>query len=373
MFTCFLFLTLLLRAETAKLTASSLMATTVSQPPKPIATATIIGYPAPNTGAPPLSFPVTAYPAATHVTRNPYFIPFGGGYNGRPAPSSRNAIYRWIFLSTAAAFLVIFAITFILLFILRPRVPDFSVSSATVSSFNLSSPSDADPKMLSSFDIALSVSNPNKKNKFWYEALVVEVGYDGYILAATTLPPFDQENGNFTTLRATLVAAGDYVGTDVATGMSDDRASGDSMVFQVLVESGIWFKKRLWGTSGTTLIRVYCGDIRIAFANKMARSGSMVGPAKKCQVEHLVFGLEGFVELAKIILILEAIPHELHDESAIHLPNFGVRMKHPPPSASFLPLELMDNLLLQFSAAFSFKSGFKLFQASGLDALHYPL
>ncbi|XP_042448623.1 uncharacterized protein LOC122033625 [Zingiber officinale] len=287
MFTCFLFLTLLLRAETAKLTASSLMATTVSQPPKPIATATIIGYPAPNTGAPPLSFPVTAYPAATHVTRNPYFIPFGGGYNGRPAPSSRNAIYRWIFLSTAAAFLVIFAITFILLFILRPRVPDFSVSSATVSSFNLSSPSDADPKMLSSFDIALSVSNPNKKNKFWYEALVVEVGYDGYILAATTLPPFDQENGNFTTLRATLVAAGDYVGTDVATGMSDDRASGDSMVFQVLVESGIWFKKRLWGTSGTTLIRVYCGDIRIAFANKMARSGSMVGPAKKCQVEHL--------------------------------------------------------------------------------------
>lgn len=262
------------------------MATTASEPPKPTVTATepVIGYPTPNTDALPLSSPVAAYPAATHFNRNPHYAPFRSGYNDRPAPSSCDAIYRRIIFSVVFSFLSIGAITFLLWLILRPRIPDFSVSSATVSSFNLSSPSDADPRMSSSFDIALSISNPNEKIKIWYGALAVAVGYDDYILAETTLPPFDQEKGNFTTLRATLEAAGDYVGTDVATGMSDDRASGDSMVFQVLVESWIWFKMRLWRTSGT-MMRVHCRDIRIAFANKTASSGSMVGPAKKCQVK----------------------------------------------------------------------------------------
>ncbi|XP_074556476.1 NDR1/HIN1-like protein 26 [Curcuma longa] len=281
---CLLFLTLLLRTETGKITASSLMATPASEPPKPTAVEPVIGYPASNSDAPPLSPPVPAYPAATHFNRNPNYSPFRGGYNDRPAPSSCDAIYRRIIFSIVVAFLSVGAVTFLLWLILRPRAPDFSVSSATVSSFNLSTPSDADPQMSSSFDIALSISNPNKKIKIWYEALAVAVGYDDYILAETTLPPFDQENGNFTMLRATLEAAGEHVGTDVATGMSDDRASSDGMAFQVMVESWIWFKARLWRTSGS-LMRVYCEDIKIAFANKTASSGSMVGPAKKCQVK----------------------------------------------------------------------------------------
>uniref|UniRef100_A0A6V7QWL2 Late embryogenesis abundant protein LEA-2 subgroup domain-containing protein n=1 Tax=Ananas comosus var. bracteatus TaxID=296719 RepID=A0A6V7QWL2_ANACO len=164
--------------------------------------------------------------------------------------------------------------TLILWLVLRPRLPQFSVSSASVSSFNLSSSSQ---QLSADFDVTLTVRNPNKKMGVQYDGVRAAVVYGGETISETSLPPFYQSKGNVTTVHARLVAAGEYVGGDVTNGINSDRSHGNGAVrFQFRVLSWAVFNSGGWRTR-RHVMRVYCEDVSIGFNNSTASLGSLLG------------------------------------------------------------------------------------------------
>ncbi|XP_008784106.2 NDR1/HIN1-like protein 10 [Phoenix dactylifera] len=186
-------------------------------------------------------------------------------------------------LAVAVAFFLLMGLaTLILWLVLRPRLPAFAVSSASVSAFNLST---SQQVLSSDFDLSLSVRNPNHKMGIYYDSVAAAVFYGSDAITETSLPPFYQGKGNATTVRARLVAAAAYVDADVAKGISSDRGPGDGVVnFHVRVLAWVRFRAGAWRTR-RHVMRVYCDDVPIGFKNGTATVGSLVGSPKQCEVD----------------------------------------------------------------------------------------
>lgn len=218
--------------------------------------------------------------AAPPVVPPPYYPPaYAGASTSALGPS--NTLFLRRFLAVAIAFFVVVGVaTLILWLVLRPRLPQFSVSSASVSSFNLSS----SQQLSADFDVTLTVRNPNKKMGVQYDGVRAAVLYGGETISETSLPPFYQSKGNVTTVHARLVAAGEYVVGDVTNGINSDRSHGNGAVrFQFRVLSWAVFNSGGWRTR-RHVMRVYCEDVSIGFNNSTVSSGSLLGAPKQCQV-----------------------------------------------------------------------------------------
>lgn len=253
----------------------------------------VTGYPAVH----PASGGGTAYPypapppnAAPYYAPNPNPNPNGyypnpnpnyNGYYQNPNPRyNRNSFLRRLFAVVAAAFIIVGAITFIVWLVLRPRFPEFAVSSFEVSKFSLSSNS-----LTSDFSVALTVRNPNKKMSIDYDQVGAAVLYsDEDVIAQTSLSPFYQSTGDVRDLKARFAAVGVYTDDDTVNAIRSEQSKGDGAVtFGVRFISVVKFKAGAWRTRRHYL-RVYCDGIRVGLKNATAGAGSMVGPAKACQV-----------------------------------------------------------------------------------------
>ncbi|WOL17720.1 hypothetical protein Cni_G26513 [Canna indica] len=235
----------------------------------------VTGYPATAAVAAAAAPCAPAYPyaAPSYVHSNPDYVA-SRAYHGRFAPSVGHGLCRRFLVAITVAFFLVITFSVVLWIVIRPRAPVFSVSSAAISGFNLSGQSDDHPQLSSSFKISISVFNPNKKTAISYNQVMAAVAYGGYVLAETTLPPFYQEKGNLTTLPATMVAADVYVSSGSAKRILGDRANGNAVGFQVMMEGWALYRTKVWTTR--SWMRVYCGDVRVAFANKTAAVGSIV-------------------------------------------------------------------------------------------------
>ncbi|KAG6478316.1 hypothetical protein ZIOFF_061752 [Zingiber officinale] len=111
--------------------------------------------------------------------------------------------------------------------VLGPRMPEFTVSSACVTGFNLSA---QQQQLSASFDLNLTVHSPNREMRIYYEHVTASVLYASDILSENTLAPFYQGTGETTVLRVRLAALGEYVNSDVARGIESDRGRGDGTV-----------------------------------------------------------------------------------------------------------------------------------------------
>ncbi|XP_042435343.1 NDR1/HIN1-like protein 2 [Zingiber officinale] len=163
-----------------------------------------------------------------------------------------------------------------------PRTPEFAVSSACVTGFNLSA---QQQQLSASFDLNLTVHSLNRDMRIYYEHVTASVLYAFDILSENTLAPFYQGKGETTVLRVRLVALGEYVNSNVVRGIESDRGRGDGAVgFNVRVLSLYRFRSWFLSTSWSTL-SVYCDDVLIGFGNgtNAATTGYLLGSApKKC-------------------------------------------------------------------------------------------
>ncbi|KAG6478331.1 hypothetical protein ZIOFF_061768 [Zingiber officinale] len=185
----------------------------------------------------------TGYPDTAVVIGCP--VPASGS-NGSYAPPPPRSRYTticiflsryWILAMAVIMALVILAVFIIIpVLFLVPRMPEFAVSSACVTGFNLSS---AQQQQLSaSFDLNLTVHSPNRLMRIYYERVTASVLYASDILSENPLAPFDQGKGETTVLRFRLAVVGEYVNSDVARGIESDRGRGDGAVgFNVIAES----------------------------------------------------------------------------------------------------------------------------------------
>ncbi|URE07778.1 Late embryogenesis abundant protein [Musa troglodytarum] len=178
-----------------------------------------------------------------------------------------------------ASFLVLFVFNLVLWLVLRPNLPEITVSWAAVSGFNLTA---AAQQLSADFNVSLTFHNPNDKLGIDYDEIGVAVLYDSEIISYAPIPPFYQEKGSTTAAGARLVAVSEYLSSDAAKAMDWDRSHGDgalSFIFRVFAR--VKFGSGAWWTRGDAM-RAHCKDVRIGFGNgTVAAAGALVGPSPK--------------------------------------------------------------------------------------------
>ncbi|XP_018846127.1 NDR1/HIN1-like protein 26 [Juglans regia] len=247
--------------------ASAAAATTTGAPDK-----TVIGYPA----------------LYNHVAA-------GTAYQcGVPPPSSYPQAYRTVgprhsgsrpsflcrLIAAATVLFAILGLVFLITWlVLKPRLPEFRVDSVSASPLNTTG-----SQLTAAWNITLVVRNPNTKLSIYYDRLQASVVYrDLSQISTMPLPPFFQPKRNETRVRFQLGVVGQYVGEDVATEISDERAGG-SVGFGITVFAWMRFRTGSWWRTSQSLLRVYCDRVQIGFDPSKA-SGSLTSQPGSCEVD----------------------------------------------------------------------------------------
>ncbi|XP_043716635.1 NDR1/HIN1-like protein 10 [Telopea speciosissima] len=225
------------------------------------------------------------YPNTTGGRAYPYAAPPpvpGSYYSTYPGPSSDNqrrrrcdTFLRSLTITIIVVIVIMGAISLIIWLIIRPRVPEFQLDSASVSYFNVST-----SNLTANWDLGFTIRNPNKKLSVYYDSFFVNMLYGREDLAETSLPPFDQGTRNQTTLRAKFAAASTYVEDNAAKSMAADRSLG-AVNFNVKLVSWVRFKSGGWRTK-RHLMSVHC-RVRVSFSSN-SRVGYLSDGSRGCDV-----------------------------------------------------------------------------------------
>lgn len=256
----------------ASAAAAAAAATTPGAPDK-----TVIGYPA-------LSNHVAAgYPAARTAYQcavpPPSSYPQAYRTVGPRHSGSRPSFLCRLIAAATVLFAILGLIFLITWLVLKPRLPEFRVDSVSASLLNTTR-----SQLTAAWNITLVVRNPNTKLNIYYDRLQASVVYrDGSLISTMPLPPFFQPKRNETRVRFQLGVVGQYVGEEVATEISDERAGG-SVGFGVTVFAWMRFRTGSWWRTSQCLLRVYCDRVQIGFDPSKA-SGSLTSQPGSCEVD----------------------------------------------------------------------------------------
>jgi hypothetical protein len=223
------------------------------------------GYPPPQQGA--------AYPYAvpTQPPQQPYPYPY--------RQSSSSPFARRFLSAMIVSFVVIGVVVLVLWLVLRPRLPDFSVESLSLSKFSVASNSSS---ITGTWNVRFAVFNPNKKMSISYDVVDSGLLYKSETISQTRLPPFKQGKRNQTVVDAAFSAADTYVGTRVASDIVGERARG-SVSFNVEVQARVQFRTGGWRVRSRWL-RVWCQGLAVGLSSNSSGSGNLVGGARDCRV-----------------------------------------------------------------------------------------
>ncbi|XP_077249396.1 NDR1/HIN1-like protein 10 [Tasmannia lanceolata] len=170
-------------------------------------------------------------------------------------------------------------IVLLVLLILPFKLPDFSISSASVSLINASSSS----QLTANWNLTFSVQNRNKMTGIYYDQINASVFYGSDFIAVTSLPPFHQDKHDLTTVQARLAANSMYLGDQVIADINAER-SRDAVNFNFKLIS--WVQFRLIPRRGRKrLLSVFCDDVTIAYANATAFGTLFTTHPRQCQVD----------------------------------------------------------------------------------------
>ncbi|GAA0143997.1 hypothetical protein LIER_04555 [Lithospermum erythrorhizon] len=244
----------------------------------------VTGYPAPNPNGfnhqpPPTA---TAFPYAAPPPQNyPYYT-----NNNHQYPSStyynpqRATFLRRFFAIIIATVIITGTIIFIIWLVLRPKLPQFRVESFSVTApFNLTS-----NRLTTSWDVALTVRNPNGKITLYYDDVQAAVFYRGHSLADTYLAPFVQGKKSESALKASFAAASTFVDGRDVDGMNEERGKGGGSVgFNVRIIADVRFKAGIW-RARRRLLKVYCGNLVVSVVGNGSRSNGLSGGPRQCSV-----------------------------------------------------------------------------------------
>ncbi|WOL12735.1 hypothetical protein Cni_G21502 [Canna indica] len=242
-------------------------------------------YPAGTVPNPcPYPYAYGAPPPPGHAAPPPYYP---NGVPGDPVPppppppygdasSSRSgSLLRCFFTIALSTFLLLCLLSLVRHHLIRPHAPKFTVSSATVSGFNLSA---ADQLLSATFDLTLIFNNPSVEVVIDYGQLDVAILYYGDVISYALIPAFHQEKGNTTTIQAHMTATSAYLSKDAAEGMDWDRRNKDGAVrFRLKGYTSAQFTSDRWWTRWFPM-RVVCEDVLIRLSNGMAATGALVKP-----------------------------------------------------------------------------------------------
>ncbi|CAK8544140.1 unnamed protein product [Lathyrus sativus] len=177
----------------------------------------------------------------------------------QPSTRVKSILCGFIFVIT-----VILGITILIgYFNLKPRAPEFRVDSASLTSFNINASG-----LTAKWDFTLTVSNPNKKIDFSYEAIAAGVFYDGEndlgLLASTRLAPFRQPTQSKTSFQVEFAVVNEFLDNRVANGIAGGRVRG-VVNFALAVNAVI--KLSGWLHPGNHKFKVACEPLNFAISS----------------------------------------------------------------------------------------------------------
>ncbi|KAK4286318.1 hypothetical protein QN277_002888 [Acacia crassicarpa] len=176
----------------------------------------------------------------------------------------RKLIRRIIFGILASAGLVLFVFILILI-ILRPSKPRFTLRDASLYTFNLSSSGELPFSSVNlTMQAILSAHNPNDRIGVFYRSLDVYVTYRGQQVSQTVvLPPSYQDHHDITVWSPFLGGVAVPVPPYAVDALREDQNTG-AVMLKVVVEGSVKWKVASW-VSGTYHMHVNCpAYIRLA-------------------------------------------------------------------------------------------------------------
>jgi hypothetical protein len=225
-----------------------------------------IHYPPPPSG--------TAYPyqAPPPQPANPYY------YNtNQPYPNQRATLLRRLIAALIIVTVIFFTILFIVWLVIRPHLPEFRVTSLSVSSFNASSSSSS---VSGNWNARFQVYNPNKL-KISYGDIQSSIYYKSEFLSQTRIPPFKQAKKNVTDINAEYGAMGSYIAGRAVNQINGDKGRGSVSFNLKIVADAVY---RVGGfRARRRLLRVFCDDLAVGFSGN-GGSGNLTGGARRCKV-----------------------------------------------------------------------------------------
>ncbi|KAH7561299.1 hypothetical protein JRO89_XS10G0208100 [Xanthoceras sorbifolium] len=236
----------------------------MENPPRPVT-----GYPAPNPNGHP-------YQAPPPPLSQPYHYP--PYYQGAPPPypNRRATFFRTILIVTVAFFVIFGSILLIFWLVVRPRLPEFEMSSLSVSNFSANQ-----SHVTGTWDARFHATNPNKKMSVSYYDVVSYIFFKSDYLTRTQIAPFKQETRTETDLTAKFSIIDSYVDTKLVNDINAERARS-TLTFNVKLEAIAGFRYGGWRTR-RRLIRVWCNNVPVNVTSSSG-SGSMVGGPRQCRV-----------------------------------------------------------------------------------------
>ena len=233
---------------------------------------TVTGYPAQS------SHVAAGYPAYAYVAPPPSYGPGLGPNPVQDYYRRRNAFLCRVITFGTVVFGIIGFIFFIAWLVLKPRMPEFRVDSASVSELNVTQ-----SELSADWNFTLFVRNPNTKLSLYYDRLEASVFYHRSrdSLSTTPLQPFSQSKRNQTWVPVRFEVMSEYIGEDVAARISGEKSTG-SVGFRVRVFALVKFRSGFWWTR-ERLLRVYCDRVQIGVDPKNG-TGSLMGQPGACEV-----------------------------------------------------------------------------------------
>ncbi|XP_062082558.1 NDR1/HIN1-like protein 10 [Humulus lupulus] len=247
-----------------------------------------------DTSRPVTGYPASSYPQSQPTVGNPNGYPYPAPHappyhHQQPPPNNHNYAYpyrydparttflRRLVAAMIAFFIVSASIIFIIWLVLRPRLPNFSVDSVSLTNFNVSSTS----AISGNWAVGFSVNNPNKKMSIAYDEIDSVVFYKSTFLSETRISPFTQATRSQSSINATFSAANSYVEQSVVSGIATDRGRG-TVNFNIRVLARVGFRTGGWRLR-RRLLRVLCENVGVGVSSTSG-SGKLIGGARECRV-----------------------------------------------------------------------------------------
>ncbi|KAJ4705385.1 Late embryogenesis abundant (LEA) hydroxyproline-rich glycoprotein family [Melia azedarach] len=199
--------------------------------------------------------------------------------NSYPNRRERSTLLCRLILFVIVILAIMGLASFIMWLIIRPKLPEFRVDSASISQLNATS---TNSSLTATWKFSLSVKNPNSKLDVSYNPLEASVLYGEWELDKTLLAPFSQGKGNETRVDFPLAVVSEYVGEGVVSGIRSEKARGE-VEFGVEIYGWVRFTAGWWSMRWHYM-RVSCDGVRIGVSNDGGTAGNLVGRVNPCRV-----------------------------------------------------------------------------------------
>ncbi|GAU31320.1 hypothetical protein TSUD_315300 [Trifolium subterraneum] len=166
----------------------------------------------------------------------------------------------WTILTVLAAALLVAIVGAGLYVLYHPRQPQFSITNLRIVKMNLKTSTDSPSHLTTLFNLTLIAKNPNNHLVFFYEPFTVTAFSDSVQIGNGSLPAFNSDKNNQTSLRSVLSNSQD-LDTDSLTSLRSGLKKKKGFPVTIQMDTKVKMKME-WLKSKKVGIRVTCEGIR---------------------------------------------------------------------------------------------------------------